>query len=421
MTQFCTNCGTPLDDDALFCTNCGAPTGKAPVEDQTPTTQFPMDDPMAATRALGAEDAAVIQALESEQAAMTQALDADLTAATQALTEDQMAAIQALEDDPMAATQALGGGPEPTMQMPAVDPMSTMQMPASNQMSATQAPSVGHVPVIQTPVIQAPQGAYQSMPLEQPAKKSNTPLIVGIVVAVVVIIAAVLVGLSVFGEQNPPSAPSAPSAPSGPGAQDTSSKENTSATCTISFDTMGGSSVNAKKVDVGGELSQPSAPTRTGYTFDGWYFDSSYSRKAAFPLTVDSDITLYAKWTGGKDASEVTLSVVGKDGTTRTATIHREGTTGRIFPDSNTQALTESEVRSLSDAERCVAWNEIIAAANGYEFKNSGLKAYFNDYCAWYTPVAGSNGTGNLSSVANKNIEMLKRYTDSWWLSLATN
>ncbi|MGM9971510.1 MAG: InlB B-repeat-containing protein, partial [Anaeroplasmataceae bacterium] len=40
----------------------------------------------------------------------------------------------------------------------------------------------------------------------------------------------------------------------------------------------------------------PTEPTKTGYTFVGWYSDVSLSTAYDFSTTVTSDITLYAKW-----------------------------------------------------------------------------------------------------------------------------
>ena len=119
-------------------------------------------------------------------------------------------------------------------------------------------------------------------------------------------------------------------------------------------------------------------------------------------------------------ASAVELTVMGTDGTTRTATIHREGTSERVIVDSNTRALTVEEVEALSDAERLIAANEIAASTNGYIFKNSGLMAYF-DSCSWYTRTAdpGHDWLSGLSPIAKANVYMLQSRTDGWWLNLA--
>ena len=121
------------------------------------------------------------------------------------------------------------------------------------------------------------------------------------------------------------------------------------------------------------------------------------------------------------EVNEVTLTCVGADGTTRSETIRRKGNTERVIPDSNTRSISDDEINALSNAERCIAYNEIIASANGYSFKNSGLSAYFNDNCkSWYVSLGGSGGTEGLSAEAQDNVNRLKNATDGWWKNLAT-
>jgi len=66
-----------------------------------------------------------------------------------------------------------------------------------------------------------------------------------------------------------------------------------------------------------------------------------------------------------------------------------------------------------------VAWNEIIAASNGYVFKNSGLNKYFSTYCGWYTPNASASAGGDLvsRSIADESFKLLKSMTSDWWKS----
>lgn len=66
--------------------------------------------------------------------------------------------------------------------------------------------------------------------------------------------------------------------------------------CTVVFNTNGGSSVSSKAVKYGAKVTEPSNPTRSGYTFKGWYKDSSLTNKYSFNEIITSDITLYAKW-----------------------------------------------------------------------------------------------------------------------------
>lgn len=71
-------------------------------------------------------------------------------------------------------------------------------------------------------------------------------------------------------------------------------------TYTVTFNSNGGSKVSSQTVQSGELVTKPSDPTRTDYSFDGWYTDSALSDEWDFASdTVDSDLTLYAKWYDG--------------------------------------------------------------------------------------------------------------------------
>ena len=70
--------------------------------------------------------------------------------------------------------------------------------------------------------------------------------------------------------------------------------------------------------DSDGMMRQPAAPTREGYTFDGWYWHADYSgytdeQKAAdkvdFSQPVQSDVNIYAQWTKNADAQAEQIAV----------------------------------------------------------------------------------------------------------------
>lgn len=65
---------------------------------------------------------------------------------------------------------------------------------------------------------------------------------------------------------------------------------------TVEFDTNGGSSVSSKKVGKNAVVSAPGAPTKSGYTFDGWYTEKALVYKYDFSSPVTGNLTLYAKW-----------------------------------------------------------------------------------------------------------------------------
>jgi len=63
---------------------------------------------------------------------------------------------------------------------------------------------------------------------------------------------------------------------------------------TVIFDSNGGSSIATKTVKKGEKISNPGNPTRTGYTFNGWYLNN---KKFDFNTSIDTNITLKANWT----------------------------------------------------------------------------------------------------------------------------
>lgn len=68
-------------------------------------------------------------------------------------------------------------------------------------------------------------------------------------------------------------------------------------TYTVTFDTDGGSSVADQTVNAGAKVTKPANPTKANNTFDAWYSNSAKTKLWNFSTgTVDSDMTLYAKW-----------------------------------------------------------------------------------------------------------------------------
>jgi uncharacterized repeat protein (TIGR02543 family) len=66
---------------------------------------------------------------------------------------------------------------------------------------------------------------------------------------------------------------------------------------TISFNSNGGSSVPNITTLPGNAVTVPTAPTRPGYTFDGWFVDRNFTQPYTFTTMPEASITLFAKWT----------------------------------------------------------------------------------------------------------------------------
>lgn len=128
---------------------------------------------------------------------------------------------------------------------------------------------------------------------------------------------------------------------------------------TITFDTDGGSAVDAQTVAYGEKAKTPADPTKTGYTFAGWELGgNAYD----FAASVTEDMTLTAKWkdsekpTGEIKISEnswksflnnITFGLFFKD--TQTVTITAADNSGTVFVSYlvTHQDLSEAELQSL--------------------------------------------------------------------------
>ena len=66
---------------------------------------------------------------------------------------------------------------------------------------------------------------------------------------------------------------------------------------TVSFESNGGSAVEPQKVFGGEYASEPEAPTRNGYSFEGWFGDAACETPWDFENNaISADVVLYAKW-----------------------------------------------------------------------------------------------------------------------------
>lgn len=64
----------------------------------------------------------------------------------------------------------------------------------------------------------------------------------------------------------------------------------------VTFESNGGSSVDAQSVRSGQAATKPADPEQEGFRFDGWYTDAKFSQLYNFATPVTGDLTLYAAW-----------------------------------------------------------------------------------------------------------------------------
>jgi len=84
---------------------------------------------------------------------------------------------------------------------------------------------------------------------------------------------------------------------------------------TITFNSNGGTTIS--DIEEATELPTPlPTPTKSGYTFVAWYYESNFQTRAKAGDTIESNVTLYAKWHNlGSLFTEIADAIRSKDGT----------------------------------------------------------------------------------------------------------
>ena len=65
---------------------------------------------------------------------------------------------------------------------------------------------------------------------------------------------------------------------------------------TVTFDTDGGTAIEDQLVRDGQTAEEPAAPTKSGYTFDGWYEEDTFTTAFDFDTPITANTTVYAKF-----------------------------------------------------------------------------------------------------------------------------
>lgn len=71
---------------------------------------------------------------------------------------------------------------------------------------------------------------------------------------------------------------------------------NSTVSYTVQFNSNGGSDTASQSVERNSSATEPKAPTKSGFVFDGWYTDANLTQKYSFSNKVTRNLTLYAKW-----------------------------------------------------------------------------------------------------------------------------
>ncbi len=154
-------------------------------------------------------------------------------------------------------------------------------------------------------------------------------------------------------------------------------------TIVVSFDSAYGSGVEAQIAE-NGKIAEPTAPTRDGYTFGGWFKDAACTEPFSFDETVGESLTLHAKW--DKVAENFTVHFVEGDGTEVADSTVAEGETvsrpaaptrdGYTFDGWYTdEALTQTydfSAKVTGELWLFAKWNPVVHEENGFVYSAIG-------------------------------------------------
>jgi uncharacterized repeat protein (TIGR02543 family) len=109
----------------------------------------------------------------------------------------------------------------------------------------------------------------------------------------------------------------------------------------VTFDSRGGSAVEAIQSTTGASVNAPSPPQRSGYSFDGWS-TSPDGEVVSFPNSPAEDTTLFAKWTKVNNQNSTVVAVPNINDTSQSvAAVDLAARTIRQRTSYNTKSLAK--------------------------------------------------------------------------------
>ena len=175
-------------------------------------------------------------------------------------------------------------------------------------------------------------------------------------------------------------------------AQWTANQDNEPVNLTVTYNSQSGSAISNGSTSTGGSIaSSPGTPTRSGYTFNGWFAASTGGSAITFPYThaQTANFTLYAQWTADQADNTNTVTWNGQGATTASSggsTTYTNGSSVSTIPTTAPQKTGHT----------FVGW--FTAASSGKQITNGSFtpaSPYVNQtfYAHWTVNRTSSVGT----------------------------
>ncbi|MBP5601848.1 MAG: InlB B-repeat-containing protein [Treponema sp.] len=133
---------------------------------------------------------------------------------------------------------------------------------------------------------------------------------------------------------------------------------------TVSFETNGGTAVDAQKIKSGKTVSKPVDPTKNAtetktFTFEGWYLDSELTEIFDFATKITKNIMLYAKWTENPIPATYTVKHLKQN----------------VNDDNYTEVEADRETKNGNVGEQTIAGAKTYEGFTAQEFSQKTISA----------------------------------------------
>jgi uncharacterized protein (TIGR02145 family)/uncharacterized repeat protein (TIGR02543 family) len=163
----------------------------------------------------------------------------------------------------------------------------------------------------------------------------------------------------------------------------------------VAFNSQGGNVVDTQNIGYGNKATVPIVPTRTGYTFGGWYKEAACTNAWTFTSdVVTSTVTLYAKWTLNTSYAVAFNSTVGNKDTAWIISVeHGKKVTKPADPPTRTGYTFDGWYNGTAkwDFDKDIVTSAITLDA---KWTLITYTVTFNANDGSVTPVSGTTGAG---------------------------
>ncbi len=167
---------------------------------------------------------------------------------------------------------------------------------------------------------------------------------------------------------------------------------------TVTFDSNGGSAVASQEVEAGKTATEPTAPTKDGFVFDGWY---NGEVKWDFANEVNADVTLKANWKAESDTPPVCDEHVDAD---------KDGECDNCGATVTPPPATEYTITYMDGSTKLdLTPNKFSADSSAIVLPTAPTKAHYT-FAGWYAEAALENAVTEIDVTTESNITLYAKY-----------